>query len=803
MKFLAGALFFTLIFNSNAMAQSILNKLDEQMPIGQTLEESKTETVGESSQKSQEEKTSINDNGPWMVCDIEYQGLQNVKGRTVKSNTKAREKKNYEAGFVNEDIQSLVGLGLFEKVSVDINPLDGENYKDEPCYKIIYHISEKPIIEKIEIEGRKKLSKGDIYDAMSLKKDDAFDSVQLEMDEKRVEKKYEEKGYIAAKVKIDYEMKPEKNKVVLKVNVDEGKRARVKEVRIIGLEDFPEKKVVKKLKNRNKKVFKKENVDKDLKRLTDFYKNDGYQDFEIKKSSITYSADSSEVYINYWIEEGVPSVFGETNFYGNAVYSDKELQKLIEYRKGKKFRQDRFDETITAIQERYADKGYLNAYVVPEKKLDSKTGKLDIDFTIEENNIVYIRYIDVGGYKATKPYVIKREVVAKEGDVFSRAKIVRSMEKIWNLGFFDDVQPGIHPTENKDEVDVTFDVVEGKPGMFTAGAAISSLDGLVGELSVQHMNLFGRAQRLAFSWSFGARVLDYSVSWTTPWIFGKPISFGTDLFNRRRVRPFGTDSTAYTEHRTGGRIRVGPRFNDDKYQLNFSYGYEEVEIDGVDDDLKDQITEGSYATSTLFSEFAIDTRDDIYDPKKGWRNSLSLSLTGGPLMGDVDFYKVGLSSNYNYKLFDLGTYPFVLAFSNRFGFVERFADTKEVPLFERYFLGGSESIRGYNSSSRVGPENGGTVYYIYNTELRFPLAKQRKRTILQGAFFFDMGNAWSGFDDVTLGVGPKEHQMKTGVGFGIRFTTPAFPIRLDWGYGLNHNPGEDRSELYFSIGNPF
>ena len=153
--------------------------------------------------------------------------------------------------------------------------------------------------------------------------------------------------------------------------------------------------------------------------------------------------------------------------------------------------------------------------------------------------------------------------------------------------------------------------------------------------------------------------MDYTLSWSTPWIYDRPIPFGTDLFNPRRYRAYGSDSQAYTEKRTGGRLRLGPRFEEDKYQLNLAYTYEDVNISDVQTAYIGQIMEGTSATSSISAEFAVDTRDYIWDPTRGWRNSVSLEIAGGPLMGDLDYYKTGLSSSYSHTLFSIDEYPIV------------------------------------------------------------------------------------------------------------------------------------------------
>jgi len=750
---------------------------------------------------------SIGD-GPWMVCRVESEGLVNVKEKVITKHVKAKKGEFYEQGDINKDIQALVGLGNFSKALVDITRMEGtlstrHDTASYPCHKVIYRLTERPLVEDISFTGRKKISKGTLLDEMTLKEGDSYDEVKLIEDIRKIKDKYSEKGYINAKADFAAEPGPKKGTVSVKITVSEGAQARVKTAVFDGAAGYPQKKLIKETKNRPGKIYTPSDMAEDKKSVEAFYLNDGYYDFKITESSVTFNADQSEVYIRHTVAEGPKSLFGETAFSGNLVLKSTDLARAIEYKKGKIFKQERFDDTIRALQEKYADIGYLKASVKPQKNFNAATGALDVIFDIVENNVVYIDHVDVGGNKATKTYVLRREITVKEGDIFRSSKIRRSQEKLMNLGFLDDVAIDISPTADPDKVDLAFDVAEGKPGMLTLGASVSSVDGLFGDVSVQHMNLFGRAQKLALRWQFGARVLDYSVSWTTPWVKDKPISFGVDVYDTRRLRPYGTSTNAYTDHRVGGRLRLGPRFEDDKYQLNLAYSYEQVNVSNVQDIYQGLIMEGTSTTSKISAELAVDTRDNIWDPTRGWRNSVSGELSGGPLLGQVNLYKGSLASSFNYKLFSIGDYPLVWAFSNRFGLLGRYGGTADVPVYERYFLGGQDTIRGYDNNGQVGPPNGGTVFYVFNTELRFPIARERKRTIIQGAFFFDMGNDWNNLNDVSMQVGSSTNQLKTGAGFGIRFTTPAFPIRLDWGYGFNHKSGEQVSQLYFTIGNLF
>lgn len=749
--------------------------------------------------------------GPWEVGAVEVRGNINVKARVIARTGKAKKGKLYYQNFVNPDISDILGLGSVETVSVDIADMPDSPVSarfagvtaSSNTAAVTYIITEKFMIKELLIAGAKGLSRGAVRDAMSLKEKDFFDELKLREDLGRIEDKYRDKGYIDAKADYEVLYDTAAHACRLTVTVAEGRKARIAEVNLEGAKGFPVKKLVKKMKNRPGKLYRPKDLENDFREIETFYRGNGYSEFRLAGSSVAFSGDRSRVFVNAVIEEGALRHFGVTLFSGNNIYTSKDLLELLEYRRGKLFSQDKFDDSVRALQDKYADKGYLKALIKPEKTPSPGTGELDIMFNITENNPIYVGHIDVEGNKATKTHVLRREIVQKEGGIFSSSKIRRSQEKLFNLGFLDDVGVAINPTPDPDKVDLVFDVSEGKPGMLTAGAGISSRDGLVGTLSLQHMNLFGRAYRTSLSWNFGKRVQDYSLSWSTPWIGSHPTLLGLDIFNTRHFMPYKDTLSAYTQRRTGGKVTLGPRFEDDKYNITTSYTLEKVKISGVDPAYKTELLEGTSVTSSIYVEFARDTRDNVWDPTRGSKASIGVDLTGGPLQGDVNYYKPNVTYTYNLKLFSIDDYPFVLAFSNKAGYGAGFGRTPNLPVYERYFLGGADTIRGYNNNGQIGPLNGGKIYDILNLELHFPLAREKKRTIVQWGFFLDAGNSWEHFHDVSARTGTGVNDLKVGAGFGIRFTTPAFPIRLDWGYGFNHKAGEKLSDIYFTLGNLF
>ncbi len=745
---------------------------------------------------------------PWVIGDIKADGLKNTKLSTIRGAIKGRKGDLYDRPDLDKDIQSLLGLGLFERVGAEITLLEKkvpEHFRKaagaDRQVLLNFVVKEKPVIKKITFAGQKKLSRGVLTDILTLKAKDPFDRAKLDEDRDKLIAKYHEKGFLDAA--IDPEVRPDikGGAVEIVFKVSEGPKSTVELFEISGVTAFKPKVLLKLLKNIRKKVYFEKELPDDVRKIEAHYKNNGFLDVVISSPLVTLSADKTRINIALGVTEGRSYRFGKTTFTGNLIYTSSEVAKTVEYREGKVFSQEKFEETIRAVQELYSDRGRLRTRINPVKTFNAKTDRMDVLFEIVEGPISYIGHVDVEGNKATKTYVLRREIVIKPGDMFRSSRVRRSIEKIRNLGFIDDVDLDLQPTpSDPDKVDLTFDVAEGKPGILTAGAAYSSVDGLIGTLSLQHLNLFGRAQKASIQWSFGRRVQDYSVSWTTPWLGDSPTSLGFDVYNTRRINPFDTSLSAYVERRTGGSIRLGPRFEEDKYQLNLTYGLARISIENVQDQFKGTLSEGTSIQSSFGAEFSRDTRDSIWDPARGTRNGIGLQLSGGPFGGDIHFFKPSITNQGHYTLFTVEDWPFVISAYHRGGYVTQFGKTSLVPVQDRYFIGGQDSLRGYSPSGEAGYSQGGKIYSVANVEFGFPLARERKKTIVKFVIFADAGGAWDRVRDVSGRVGTGTTNIKTDVGFGLRFVTPAFPIRLDYGYGLNHRNGERLYQINFGLG---
>jgi len=731
------------------------------------------------------------------ILNIEFIGLKNVKLSEVKSKIKTKKGSYFSQENIRADVEELLSTGYFDNVEVEF---------DTSTKKLTFKFYERPLIRKIEIRGNKKISTGKIKEEISLKEKEFFTDVKLTESKNKILDLYDEKVYNYTTVDSETILNKEKNEINVIFLINEGKKIVVEKIDLDGNKYFSRRKILSLMETKRKKVFRENKLNSDIEKIKEFYKDNGFYDIDISTPEVRFDENKQNVSILIKINEGVRYKIENISFERNNVYTEKELLKVITLKKNRIYQQKELETSMQVIAELYAEKGYLKVNIEPEVKKDVVNGKISINFVIQEGDVVYVDKIYIDGLTSTKEEVIRREILLKEGDVFSSKKLRRSMEKIYNLGFLDDVKIDLQPGSSPDNIDLVFNITEGRPGMLSAGAGYSSVDKLVGNLQVSHLNLFGRAQRLNLSWEFGERRQNYEISWTEPWFLKKPMSFGFSLYDLTRIREYSNISNAYKEKRQGGEIRLGPRFSNE-LSLLFSYSYENVIISETQ--FPQDVPNGKKITSSFASQIVYDSRDYIFDASRGMRHSLSLQVAGWSILGgDVKFYKPILRSSIFIPTF----WKFVLSFNTTLGYIEGIEgyDLENVK-YEKFYVGGAETVRGYGYRM-LAPENGGRIMFIFNTEYKFPIVQENKRTILQGAVFYDVGGAWNEFKDVNFTIGADEdwkekgswdNKLKHSVGFGIRFTTPAFPIRLDWAWALNPIKGRDTLQFWFTLGQMF
>lgn len=740
---------------------------------------------------------------------IEIKGNKNVKEGTIREKIKLAKGNVYNRQNIDEDIKAINELGLFDEVKADVEEV-------KKGLKIIYSVVEKPIIKRIDFKGNKKFSNRRLKEKIESKENEAYHQVKIDADTEKLTSFYKDEGYSEVKVEAFPATDEKTNQVILTFFIREGKQVLVEKVDLVGVREFRPQKILKLLKTRRKKVYREDTLQKDLKEIETFYKNHGYLRVSVGQPEVTYNQEGTRATIQVKIDEGRKFKFGKISFQGNTVFTKKILVGTIGFKKEQIFSQDKLDRSLEAIHQLYYEKGYLRSQIEPEQTIQEVEGKLDIIFQITEGSIVFIDRIYIDGNTYTKDYVLRRELLVKEGDPFDFTRIRRSQEKLYNLGFLKEVTVDIEQTPVEDRADLVIAVKEDKPGILTMGAGYSSLDRFTGTVQVSHVNLFGRAQRLNLLWEFGQRKQNYEIGFTEPWLFSNPVyaesplailrwlnknktTSGFDIFDTTRIRQFATEANAYKEQRLGGDARLGRSFSD-FISADFTYTYEKIK---VFDSIVADVPPSDAVTSSLTGALARDSRDNVFDATRGSRNALSTQIAGGPFGGNVNFYRPSFSSSWFFPTL----WKFVFSTNFRFGFIHSFPPSTEVPVYERFYLGGADTVRGYDYRGQIGPEEGGKIMGLFNIEYKFPIVAEKERTVMQGAFFYDLGGTWRNFQEMKFTTGREELNWKSGIGFGIRiFVMAVFPIRLDWGYGLNHRrdiPKASRHQFYFTIGQIF
>jgi outer membrane protein insertion porin family len=446
----------------------------------------------------------------------------------------------------------------------------------------------------------------------------------------------------------------------------------------------------------------------------------------------------------------------------------------------------------------------MNSVVDAERVLNPDTGNIDIAFKIEGKDPVYVGKIDIRGNVKTRELVVRRELRIYPGERFDGAKIKRSKERIYNLGLFENVTFDTEPTDDPAVQNLIVGVKETKTGEFSFGGGYSSIDMLMGFIEVTQRNFdilnfptfMGGGQNLSLKAELGMVSSNYDISWTDPWIFGFPYAFGFDLY-RTEHNKRGDLGWIYDETRWGGDLRLGKEFTD-TFRGDMLYRLEDVNISNIIDnasqDVKDEA--GSNWISSLTLALTQDTRDNIYNPGKGYLIGFTIEDAGGIFLGDKNFFKGTLSASYYHTFFNI----IVLELKGRGGMGGAYGSTAKMPIYERFYAGGANTIRGYKER-RVGPRDpgsnepiGGDSILVANTELTFPIYER----MIKGAVFYDIGNVWRSSNQFMNGG------YKQGVGVGVRVKTPIGPVRLDYGWPLNKNYDDDQTgELYFSMSRGF
>lgn len=728
-------------------------------------------------------------------------GNKTVSSSAILAKVKTQVGEPYKKGTVDEDIKRIYGLGYFSDAKAEV-----KEYEDG--IEVSFIVTEKPPIGQILFAGNKVIRDERLKKELKIKQDEILDERQLKDGIKSIRELYYQKGFTHAKIDYSIRLDPATDKAVVTIMIDEGKRVKIRSITFEGNKAFKSDRLLKLMATKKawwffqSGIFNEDAFEGDLDKIKAFYESQGYLDIKLEPE-LKYDDAGKYLRINIKVDEGKRYYIGTITLSGNAVISEKDLRKSLKMVSGKPFSQEGLRNDADAVQGLYFEKGYIYATVKPESSLSPSTGNIDVSYGIVENELTYVERVEIKGNIRTKDKVIRREIRLRPGEVFNGKKLQRSKERLYNLGYFEDISFDTEKGSAPNKANLVVDVKETKTGEFSFGGGFSTVDKLVGFVQVTQRNFdimnfptfTGGGQQLVLRAELGTTRRDYLLSFTEPWIFGYPYLFGFDLYQNTRLQNKSI-GYGYNERRRGGDLRFGKEF-DDYDRADLTYRLEEVRISDVDDsatnDLKKEAGINNISSMTL--GLTRDTTDSAYSPTKGYRLFGSVEGAGGPFQGDKDFIKwYGFSTLYIPPI-----EKHVIELSLRAGAVGAYGDSDSVPIYERFFAGGADSVRGFKERS-IGPRDpstndplGGEAMLVGSAEYTFPVFE-----FLKGAVFFDAGNVWEKEGD--LGQGG----YKYSTGAGVRVKTPVGPVKLDYGYPLKVDSWQKKKgRIHFSLSRAF
>lgn len=732
-----------------------------------------------------------------IIREVRIEGTHRVDPDAVRMILSSRTGQVFSPEVLREEVKKIFALGYFDEAWV-------EEEEIPEGVILIFRVKERPWVREVSIEGKKKISEEKIKEVISVKPRQPLNIWAVEEDVKKIEKRYREEGYYHAQIQSRI-VPVSEGEVKVVYQIQERRKVVVRKISFSGNAAFSPEELVTVMESQEygafswltgKGAFNREALDLDLERLRAHYLDWGYIQAKIAGPFLLFGPERDWVEIHFDMEEGEQFWVGQVGLQGESPLTQDEIMPLLKTKEGKIFSRSRLSEDIYLVTEKYADIGYALTSVEPLSQVDFEKRKVNINLSVDKGELVYVDQIRIQGNTKTRDKVIRRELRLREGQLFSGTDLRESRRRVYALGFFEDVNINTEPV-GRDRMALAISVKERPTGSASAGIGYSSVDRLVGTAQLSFGNLMGRGQRLRFITEFGSRRQTFDLGFEDPYFLDTDWSLGANLNNTTR------DYTDYSQTDRGGSIQTGYLVSENT-RVNLSYRYDDVTLTNLKESVPWFFIGGSTSSMTL--GVSRDTRDHPWDPTRGNLESASVEQAGLAWGGESEFYKFSLLGRIHFPLL-LGS---SLMLNGRVAYGQGFSG-KPLPFAERYFVGGLNSVRGFDYRT-LGPEVevpniysdpasystqmvwGGNKMVVLNAELMIPLIKEAG---IKGLVFFDAGNAYDESEQFF------SRPLRMGYGFGFRWFSPIGPLRFEWGYPIQKKSWERASVFEFSIGTFF
>lgn len=672
---------------------------------------------------------------------------------------------------------------------------------------LVYTVTARHKLRRIEISGASKMQNKKVRKKSELAIGQFADEADFSQAATKIKEAYRDFWYPDAQVDWSVRTDEQLGTVDVAFRIDEGRKLKIKKVLFEG-NDIVEAKTLRKIVQQKQKKwhsfitgagkYKPENMDMDVFAIKSFYMDEGFLDVEVS-DPVLDDSNPKRSRLVFTIDEGQRYRVGRVSVAGMESFDEQDLLRGIRLRQGDVAAYRDAEAGSESVKAFYGNRGYIRTNVQPVFDAHADMGTVDIRYEVSEGSVGYINKVNIMGNERTKDKVIRRELVIYPGDKYNRSRVMTSENRLRNLNFFEIVTASPEPAGEGDKYDLNVQVKEKSTGQFTAGVGFSSVESLMAYVELAQGNFdwktwppIGAGQKFKIRATVGTELNNVDVSFVEPWFMDRKLSFGVDLYHRE-VRYF---SDAYDQKNDGVRVSLGKplsRFT----RGTLAYTMEQFDVFDVQASASEaiQAEEGKRLKSGLDFTWNRDTRNRFFNPTRGSKLSVMPYFAGGPLGAETDIYGVEVRGAQYWPLIG----DMVLSFRGQAEAVDHFAESEFVPIFDRLFLGGSYTLRGFEFRD-VGPKDdrgepvGGNSSAYASAELTYPIWNK-----IRGAAFYDWGvvNVDS-LDFDTTGY-------NDNWGIGIRLDIPGFPLHLDYAWPINYDEvwQDGNGRFNFLIGHTF
>ncbi|HDT14449.1 MAG TPA: outer membrane protein assembly factor BamA, partial [Candidatus Aminicenantes bacterium] len=673
-----------------------------------------------------------------VIEKIEIAGNDRVTNETVLYYLSVREGEPYSPDQFRRDFRVLWSTGFFSNIRFE--EAQGERGK---IVKII--VEENPVVRAVTYETGKKVKEKDIVEKLK-EKDQAilpysyYSAYRVERIKDTISELLYEKGLLASTVEAET-VKRGTNEVDVLFTIDEGPKLRVGDIVFEGGTKIPASTLTWAMKDNRphslfnwlagKDVYKQNKIEESVDAIRKKYQELGYMEASVGEPRIEEYVRRSLLFkrqkmmrLVFPVTPGYLYRTGEIKIEGSTSLNAKNLLNLVKLEPGEIYSTGDREKSVEDMGEIFRDFGYVYAQIIPIENLDPKNKIVNVTFAINEGEAAYLNRLEFRGNTFTKDKVIRREMLLREGDRFSFSLFKNSILRIKQLGLVDlEKDPDIRPNaDDPTKMDVTVDVKEMQRNNIQFTAGYSGYEGAFLAFSYSTVNFLGAGETLELSLQQGKLVKNYSFGFSEPYLFDKPITAGFNVYNRKMdYSTYGL----YKQDIQGVDVTLGMRLFG-MWRTNATYTIQRIEIDYPQGSFYSLYygTGGKYYQSAITPMLWRSTIDSPLTPSRGTQYSASVKFAGGPLGGEIDLIKPQVEFTHYRPLFGRGAKSHVVGVHAQYMFLKSYHST-QVPYWEKFFLGGERSIRGYEVYS-IGPtdENGyrlgGEKALVLNAEYIIP-----------------------------------------------------------------------------------